>query len=189
MPVTQRELESRQLVVAAIAAEEAERRAAAAGAAGPAEEGDIDTDDDEADTAFDEWKGREMGRIARDRGEREAAEAEVRERERLKNMTEEERAAWERANPKADRPKEKAKWGFMQKYWHKGAFFQETADDARGTTGGFEILQRDYSAPTAAAVRPGGRGLRDAEARDQRGAERGSRGTRRPGWAGRSGGA
>ena len=35
-----------------------------------------------------------------------------------------------------------------KRYWHKGAFFQETADDARGTSGGYEILKRDYSAPT-----------------------------------------
>lgn len=33
-------------------------------------------------------------------------------------------------------------------YWHKGAFFQENADDARGTSGGYEIFKRDYSAPT-----------------------------------------
>ena len=42
-----------------------------------------------------------MARIARDRDEKEAADKAARERERLKNMTEEERAAWERANPKA----------------------------------------------------------------------------------------
>ncbi len=36
----------------------------------------------------------------RDREERETAEREAAERERLKSMTEEERAAWEKANPK-----------------------------------------------------------------------------------------
>lgn len=36
----------------------------------------------------------------------------------------------------------------MQKYWHKGAFFQEAPDDTRGTAGTDSIFQRDYSAPT-----------------------------------------
>ncbi len=39
-------------------------------------------------------------------------------------MTEEERAAWARANPKDVKTKENKKWRFMQKYWHKGAYFQ-----------------------------------------------------------------
>ena len=38
---------------------------------------------------------------------------------------------------------------FMQKYYHKGAFFQESADDAFGTAGPDEIYKRDFSAPTA----------------------------------------
>lgn len=42
----------------------------------------------------------------------------------------------------------KAKWRFLQKYWHKGAFFQEAPDDARGTAGTHEVFARDYSAPT-----------------------------------------
>lgn len=42
----------------------------------------------------------------------------------------------------------KAKWRYLQKYWHKGAFFQNDADDARGTAGFNEVYNRDYSAPT-----------------------------------------
>ncbi|KAG2424810.1 hypothetical protein HXX76_014232 [Chlamydomonas incerta] len=127
-----------------------EAAAAAAAAAGPAGLADIDTDDDEEPVAaYEAWKGRELRRIKRDREERETAEREAAERERLKNMTEEERAAWEKANPKAVREDSpKAKWNFLQKYWHKGAFFQETADDARGTTGVDDIFKRDFSAPT-----------------------------------------
>ncbi|PNW83267.1 hypothetical protein CHLRE_05g232950v5 [Chlamydomonas reinhardtii] len=127
-----------------------EAAAAAAAAAGPAGVDDIDTDDDEEPVAaYEAWKGRELRRIKRDREERETAEREAAERERLKNMTEEERAAWEKANPKAVREASpKAKWNFLQKYWHKGAFFQETADDTRGTTGVDDIFKRDYSAPT-----------------------------------------
>ncbi|EFJ45724.1 hypothetical protein VOLCADRAFT_35700, partial [Volvox carteri f. nagariensis] len=84
----------------------------------------------------------------RDREEREAAEREAAEKERLKNMTEEERAAWEKANPKVARATSpKAKWNFLQKYWHKGAYFQ-APDDTRGTAGTDDIFRRDFSAPT-----------------------------------------
>ena len=40
----------------------------------------------------------------------------------------------------------------MQKYWHKGAFFQEEADDKRGTAGPEQIYRRDFSAPTGEDV-------------------------------------
>lgn len=37
----------------------------------------------------------------------------------------------------------------MQKYWHKGAFFQDDADDAFASTSKkLDILDRDYNAPT-----------------------------------------
>lgn len=43
----------------------------------------------------------------------------------------------------------KKKWRFMQKYWHKGAFFQDDADDAFASTSKkLDVLDRDYSAPT-----------------------------------------
>ncbi|GFR53049.1 hypothetical protein Agub_g15750 [Astrephomene gubernaculifera] len=138
---------TKQLLAEQMAAEAA---AAAAAAAGPAGAEDIDTDD-EADPvqAYEAWKARELRRIKRDREEREAAEKEAAERERLKNMTEEERAAWERANPKVAREASpKSRWNFLQKYWHKGAYFQEAPDDTRGTAGSDAIYTRDYSAPT-----------------------------------------
>ena len=36
----------------------------------------------------------------------------------------------------------------MQKYYHKGAFFQSDADDHAGTAGSAEIYRRDFSSPT-----------------------------------------
>lgn len=63
-----------------------------------------------------------MARIARDRAEAAAAESAAAERERLKNMTDAERAAWaaERAAREGGGGAEggreaKAKWKFMQK--------------------------------------------------------------------------
>lgn len=83
------------------------------------------------------------------REEKEKLEKEVMEKERLRNMTEEERAAWMAANPKEGaQGGEKAKVRFMQKYWHKGAYFQDEGDDERATAGGYEIFNRDFSAPT-----------------------------------------
>ncbi|KNA17948.1 hypothetical protein SOVF_075320 [Spinacia oleracea] len=109
---------------------------------------DIDTDD-EANEAeeYESWKAREIARIKRDREDREAMVKEKEEIERVRNMTEDERREWERKNPK-NGPPAKQKWRFMQKYYHKGAFFQEDADDRAGTAGGDEIFHRDFSAPT-----------------------------------------
>lgn len=39
----------------------------------------------------------------------------------------------------------KGKWKYLQKYWHKGAFFQENPDDTRGTAGTDAIFTRDFS--------------------------------------------
>ena len=72
------------------------------------------------------------------------------EQERIRNMTEEERDLYHAkriAKQKADE-KDKPKMAFMQKYYHKGAFFQESADDAFGTAGPDEIYKRDFTAPT-----------------------------------------
>lgn len=42
----------------------------------------------------------------------------------------------------------KKSWKFLQKYWHKGAFFQDAGDAGKDAVGGDNIFRRDYSAPT-----------------------------------------
>ena len=74
-------------------------------------------------------------------------EKEKGEIEKVRNMTEEERREWERRNPKPA-PPPKQKWRFMQKYYHKGAFFQNESDDRAATVGSDGIFARDFSAPT-----------------------------------------
>ena len=44
--------------------------------------------------------------------------------------------------------KEKKKWKFMQKYWHKGAYYQTGADDQFQEKNTDDIFGRDFSAPT-----------------------------------------
>jgi len=63
-------------------------------------------------------------------------------------MTDAERRAWEAAHPKEHAEAPKKKWRFLQKYWHKGAFFQDVPDAADKGAGGDEIFGRDFSAPT-----------------------------------------
>lgn len=109
---------------------------------------DVDTDDDinEAEE-YEAWKAREIARIKRDREDREAMLKEKEEIEKVRNMTEEERREWERKNPRPSGGS-KQKWRFMQKYYHKGAFFQSDPDDYTGTAGAANIYTRDFSAPT-----------------------------------------
>ncbi|XP_062194608.1 uncharacterized protein LOC133897799 [Phragmites australis] len=109
---------------------------------------DVDTDDElnEAEE-YESWKNREIARIKRDREERDARLKEKEEIERVRNMTDEERREWERKNPKPLH-QTKQKWKFMQKYYHKGAFFQEGADDVIQSAGKDNIYSRDFSEPT-----------------------------------------
>uniref|UniRef100_A0A7S3QP77 Micro-fibrillar-associated protein 1 C-terminal domain-containing protein n=1 Tax=Dunaliella tertiolecta TaxID=3047 RepID=A0A7S3QP77_DUNTE len=146
----ERKAETRQIVAEHLAAEaQAARQVPDELQRNGAELEEVNTDDEEDQVeAFEQWKVRELSRIGRDREEREKQAAAAQERERLKHMTEEERREWERANPKIEKPKQKEKWSYLQKYWHKGAFFQEAEDDPRGTTGRDAIFDRDYSAPT-----------------------------------------
>ena len=46
--------------------------------------------------------------------------------------------------------KEKQKLGFLQKYYHKGAFCQEAADDPASSMGTDDIYKRDFNQATGA---------------------------------------
>jgi microfibrillar-associated protein 1 len=107
---------------------------------------DIDIDDqiNEAEE-YEAWKVREMSRIKKNRDDALLKEKE--EVKRVRNMTEEERRDWKKDNPKPSQLSKK-KWRFMQKYYHKGAFFQSSADDRAANDGTDNILARDFSAPT-----------------------------------------
>ncbi|KAI3981028.1 hypothetical protein MKX01_039967 [Papaver californicum] len=141
----ERRVETKQIVVAEIQKDEQIQKNLEA----EANIEDVDTDDEvnEAEE-YEAWKVREIARIKRDREDRDAMVKEKEEIERLRNMTEEERREWERKNPKTTDSNTKPKWRFMQKYYHKGAFFQDDADDPAGTARADKIYTRDFSKPT-----------------------------------------
>lgn len=139
----ERKVETKQLVVEEIRKEEEIEKSKDAEGDG----GEIDTDDETNEAEeYETWKAREIARIKRDRDDRDKLIKEREEVEKLRNMTEEERREWERKNPKP-LALNKKKWKFMQKYYHKGAFFQTESDDRDGA-GGDDIFRRDFSAPT-----------------------------------------
>ncbi len=73
---------------------------------------------------YEAWKVRELKRILRDREEMESYEKELAEIERRRKLTDEERLA-ENVKLGTDETdkKQKVAYNFMQKYYHKGAFF------------------------------------------------------------------
>ncbi|KAG6989759.1 hypothetical protein G7Y79_00065g094700 [Physcia stellaris] len=88
-----------------------------------------DTDGLDPETERAAWKLRELKRVKRGREAIEVAEKEREEVERRRNLSKEEREAEDAEH--LERQKEeregKGKMGFMQKYFHKGAFFQDDA--------------------------------------------------------------
>ncbi|OAA74081.1 microfibrillar-associated protein MfaP1 [Cordyceps fumosorosea ARSEF 2679] len=100
---------------------------------------DVDTTDG-LDPAAEEaqWRVRELKRVRRARAAIEEREAELAEVERRRNLTAEERAAEDAAFLEGQQRDKDAKGraGYMQRYFHKGAFFREEAEAAG-------LLQRD----------------------------------------------
>ncbi|KAI7895245.1 splicing factor, Prp19-binding domain-containing protein [Mucor mucedo] len=103
-----------------------------------------DTDGLDEEAEFDAWRIRELNRIKRDREERIAREKEEEELERRRALPEDVRLKEDLERAKESKNKEKGQHTFMQKYYHKGAFYQDPES---------EVLQRDYSAPTIDEVR------------------------------------
>ncbi|EFX00481.1 microfibrillar-associated protein [Grosmannia clavigera kw1407] len=104
--------------------------AAAAAAAGDGDEvvGDVNTDDDvNPEAEYAAWKLRELKRIKRQREQIEERERELAEIERRRNLTEEERQAEDEVHlaKQKEEKDSRGQAGFMQKYYHKGAFYQE----------------------------------------------------------------
>ncbi|ORZ40710.1 splicing factor, Prp19-binding domain-domain-containing protein [Catenaria anguillulae PL171] len=102
-----------------------------------------DTDDLDPAAEYAAWRERELARLRRALEQRRAHEAELAELERRRNLTPEERAleaervAREREQAQQAKPKVK----FMQKYYHKGAFYM--GDEAVGKKDARGVLQRD----------------------------------------------
>jgi len=100
----------------------------------------VNSDDENDEAEYELWKLRELKRIKRDRDEREALIKEREETERISKLTPEERRAEARNNPKeVTNQKQKGKYKFLQKYYHRGAFFMEKED---------KVFTRDFAEPT-----------------------------------------
>lgn len=143
--IAERADESRQMLVQIVQREEG-----GASAAKAIEFADMPDDDDEPDELeqFDKWKVRELKRVKREREEARAAEIDAAEVERRRGLTDAERKVEDEefAKMRADFGQEKAKWKFLQRYYHKGAFYQD--EDETGNTKMGPVLMQDFGAPT-----------------------------------------
>jgi microfibrillar-associated protein 1 len=100
-----------------------------------------DTDDVDPEAERSAWKLRELQRIKRERESLIARELEREELEKIRNMDDEEREEQDYKRKKEkeeEKERNKGKMQFMQKYYHKGGFYQDE-----------EILKRDYNVATA----------------------------------------
>ena len=97
---------------------------------------------------FDAWKVRELKRVRRERQERDAEAKEKAELERRRNLTDAERVREDEAfrAQRADAGVEKGQWKFLQKYYHKGAYFQDEDETGNNKLG--PVMMQDFGAAT-----------------------------------------
>ena len=98
-----------------------------------------DTDGIDVDAEFDAWRLRELKRIHRGKEAQAKRDEEIEEIERRRAMPEDVRLKedTEIARQKREEKSKRSKGLYMQKYWHKGAFYND-----------MDVLQRDLSGPT-----------------------------------------
>ncbi|XP_053992844.1 microfibrillar-associated protein 1-like isoform X2 [Hylaeus volcanicus] len=141
-----RRKESKDLLVSVIAEEEEQlRRYLEANQKGAWDPESLPDDDDAVneEAEYELWRIREMKRILRCREEANKRQVFLSEIERRRHMTEEERREDDKRldalKPQREKP---SKYKFMQKYYHKGAFFQDKAETAEEP-----LYLRDYNVP------------------------------------------
>jgi microfibrillar-associated protein 1 len=85
-----------------------------------------------------------MARLTRDAEEREEVFIEKAELMRRRNMTDEERLEEDRKLGllKESSASDKPKWGFMQKYYHKGVFYMDSTSLKKDD----DVRNKDYAA-------------------------------------------
>lgn len=90
-----------------------------------------DTDGLDPENEYAAWKLRELKRVKREREVIEVAEKEREEIERRRNLSQADREAedHEFLEKQKEEREGKGKMGYMQKYFHKGAFFQDDAKE------------------------------------------------------------
>ncbi|KAI0982109.1 hypothetical protein GJ496_002153 [Pomphorhynchus laevis] len=103
--------------------------------------GDINTDDEENDVVeYEKWKLRELKRLKRDQEQLLDKERERQEAERNRLLADTGRTEELRNKQRYVVNKEiKGKYKFLQKYYHRGAFYLHKEDS---------VFTRDFSAPT-----------------------------------------
>lgn len=103
-----------------------------------------DTDDPNDIEEYSKWKIRELKRIQRDMEENTIKEKEIKEILRRRNLTDDQRKDENLKLGSDDTIRVfRSKIKFLQKYYHKGAFFQDLAADDSN-----HIYNRDFNLPT-----------------------------------------
>lgn len=120
-----------------------------------------DTDGLDPTADFESWRARELSRLLREKQAQAERDEEKEEIERRRAMPEEQRLREDMEFAEGTRNKEKTEMGFLQKYYHKGAFYSVsksltffdldvTLDRAHGQDD--KLMQRDYTGATESAV-------------------------------------